>query len=364
MSLTKHKDIYKIWVFAPYLETDDPTIQYYYDFTQSIEEFNEAFTEMGMEWEWVNVTVNNIQEKINRVKSSTHKRNIVFNLCDGDEVNQTPGISVIHALKANNIVFTGSEVHFYNVTTSKITMKKAFDRQQVDTPKWQKLNGHIDQDLFAKIGAPIIVKPAVSAGSMGISVANVVSNNSELQSVLDKVKQGYKGWKLDDDGVLAEQFIKGREFTVMLVGSFTNPKNIKFYQPVERVFHPALPENERFLSFDRLWAHYHEEARMPNDDDFYDYAPVNDAALVERIKDLSIKAYLSVQGTGYTRIDIRMDQATGELFVLEVNAQCGLSKDENQTSIGAILRVSGKTFTDLVTEVLDDALDRHNPTTI
>jgi D-alanine-D-alanine ligase len=319
---------------------------------------------MGVEWEWVNVTINTIQEKIEQVKSSINKKNIVFNLCDGDEINQTPGISVIHALKANNIAFTGSELHFYDVTTSKITMKMAFDKQQIGTPKWQKLNGHIDQDLFGKVGTPIIVKPAVSAGSMGISVANVVSNNEELQAVLDRVKQGYKGWKLDEDGILAEQFIKGREFTVMLVGSYSNPKNIMFYQPVERVFHPALPENEQFLSFDRLWAHYQEEARMPNDDDFYDYAPVEDSQLVERIKDLSIKAYLSVEGTGYTRIDIRMDKATGELYVLEVNAQCGLSKDENQTSIGAILRVSGKTFTDLVMEVLDDALDRHNPTPI
>jgi D-alanine-D-alanine ligase len=306
--------------------------------------------------------VNNIQQKIDLVKSNTQKKNIVFNLCDGDEINQTPGISVIHALKANNIVFTGSEIHFYNVTTSKVTMKKAFDKQFVETPKWRKLNGHIDKDLFGKVGTPIIVKPAVSAGSMGISLTNVVTNNEELQSALNRVKQGYKGWKLDEDGILAEQFIIGREFTVMLVGSYTNPKKIKFYQPVERVFHPTLPEKEQFLSFDRLWAYYQEEARMPNDDDFYDYAPVQDPQLVERIKELSIKAYLSVEGTGYTRIDIRMDKTTGELYVLEVNAQCGLSKDEDQTSIGAILRVSGKTFTDLVVEVLDDALDRHNPT--
>ena len=34
--------------------------------------------------------------------------------------------------------------------------------------------------------------------------------------------------------------------------------------------------------------------------------------------------------------------------MLEVNAQCGLSEDEDYTSIGAILRYSGKTFSDLV----------------
>ncbi len=39
---------------------------------------------------------------------------------------------------------------------------------------------------------------------------------------------------------------------------------------------------------------------------------------------------------GYGRLDIRMDRQTGKMYVLEVNAQCGLSEDEDYTSIGAI----------------------------
>jgi D-alanine-D-alanine ligase len=57
-------------------------------------------------------------------------------------------------------------------------------------------------------------------------------------------------------------------------------------------------------------------------------------------------------------VDVRMDTATKKLFVLEVNAQCGLSEDENFTSIGAILRVSNKTFTGLVVEIINDAFLR------
>jgi D-alanine-D-alanine ligase len=53
-----------------------------------------------------------------------------------------------------------------------------------------------------------------------------------------------------------------------------------------------------------------------------------------------------------------MEKDTQKLFVLEINAQCGLSDDENYTSIGAILRVSNKTFTNLIVEVLDDAILR------
>ena len=64
---------------------------------------------------------------------------------------------------------------------------------------------------------------------------------------------------------------------------------------------------------------------------------------------------------GYARLDFRLDKKTGKLFVLEINAQCGLSDDENYTSIGAILRMSDKTFTDLIVEVLDDALLRKAP---
>jgi D-alanine-D-alanine ligase len=361
MAFITDKEAYKIWVFAPFLDTNDPTLQAYYDYTQSIAEFEKVFSELSCEWEWVNITIQNLNQEINRVKSYNTKKSIVINLCDGDEINQVPGVSVIHALRANNLVFTGSEAYFYDVTTSKITMKEAFDKHAVVTPKWQKLNGHIDKNIFGNVGVPLIVKPAVSAGSMGISINNVVNDTNEMQDTLNRIKNGYKGWKLDGDGLLAEQFIIGREFTVLMVGSYHHPEAIKFYQPVERVFHPALPEKEQFLSFDRLWANYVEETRMPNDDDFYDYAPVTDVKLVERIKQLSLKAYESVKGTGYTRIDIRMDKVTGELYVLEVNAQCGLSADENYTSIGAILRFNNKTFTDLIVEVLDDALARPTP---
>ena len=54
-------------------------------------------------------------------------------------------------------------------------------------------------------------------------------------------------------------------------------------------------------------------------------------------------------------MDLRLDKATGKIYVLEVNAQCGLSEDEDYTSIGAILRLSGKTFTELVKEIINTA---------
>jgi D-alanine-D-alanine ligase len=44
------------------------------------------------------------------------------------------------------------------------------------------------------------------------------------------------------------------------------------------------------------------------------------------------------------------------LYVLEVNAQCGLSEDEDYTSIGAILRFAGRSFTQLIEEIIYDTI--------
>jgi D-alanine-D-alanine ligase len=76
---------------------------------------------------------------------------------------------------------------------------------------------------------------------------------------------------------------------------------------------------------------------------------------------LSKRAYAAVKGRGYTRIDIRQDAKTGKLYVLEANAQCGLSEDENYTSIGAILKASDVSFTQVVYAILIDALRRRSP---
>ena len=44
--------------------------------------------------------------------------------------------------------------------------------------------------------------------------------------------------------------------------------------------------------------------------------------------------------------------------MLEVNAQCGISEDENFTSIGAILRYAKQSFSELVVHIINDAFLR------
>jgi D-alanine-D-alanine ligase len=68
--------------------------------------------------------------------------------------------------------------------------------------------------------------------------------------------------------------------------------------------------------------------------------------------DISWAAYEAVGGRGYGRVDLRQDSETGEIHVLEVNAQCGISEDEAYTSIGAILKFARASFASAVGEII------------
>lgn len=84
---------YTIWVLAPHLESDDPNIQHYYDFTQSIKEYTRVFEELKAEWKWQPVTMDNFKAIVASIAESQNgKTPLVLNLCDGDEVNGTPGV--------------------------------------------------------------------------------------------------------------------------------------------------------------------------------------------------------------------------------------------------------------------------------
>jgi len=94
-------NLIKVWVLAPSLQTNDDNIDYYYDFSQSIEEYTRVFESLQIQWQWqpVNMlTYRHIIEKIDAEKENSDLIPVVLNLCDGDEINGTPGISVVKML--------------------------------------------------------------------------------------------------------------------------------------------------------------------------------------------------------------------------------------------------------------------------
>ena len=127
-----HKELF-VWVLAPFVETNDANLDYYYDYTQSIEEFTIAFKELNIKWQWQPVTNSDFKAIIDLIIAGPNPENVVvINLCDGDEINNAPGVNVIRYLKKSGLCFTGSDEYFYRTTTSKIIMKQVFEARNVD----------------------------------------------------------------------------------------------------------------------------------------------------------------------------------------------------------------------------------------
>ncbi len=345
-----------VWVLVPVVETDDEDIQWYNDFESGKAEYARAFGALGYDWRWQPVTMRDHEEVIARiVRESRGREPVIFNLCDGDEANGSPGMSVIRCLRAHGLRFTGADEHFFDITTSKIVMKEAFDRAGVPTSPWVVLekDGSNVAEAMKRLGAPLILKPAVSAGSMGITTKSVVSTPQALRAQLAKLRKGYHGWDLLGGGVFVERFVAGPEYTTFIIGSSGSRTRATVYTPVERLFNETLPETERFLSFDRLWGLYSEETPVEGGDgELWNYRRVP-RHTAKKVKEISWAAYEAVGGRGYGRVDLRQDARTGEIIVLEVNAQCGISEDENHTSIGAILRFARRPFSSAVRQIIE-----------
>ena len=348
-----------VWALIPFRE--DGFFDSYYDWRVTQAELDKAFTELGLEWRWQPVNKGCVRTTVQSVLASSNGQiPLVLNYCDGDEINGFPGLSAVKELEGKGLAFTGAAARFYEISTSKIWMKRLFEKAGVPTAPFAVVEDH-GQDmsgLFHRLGAPLFVKPSVSAGAWGLTLKSVVHTGEELDEQVRRVKEGLHGFSFSESGIFVERFVNGPEYTVFLVGSAEFPERRRIYPPLERIFHRSLPEEERFVTYERNWDKYAEETPLMNGELIFE-EKLADANLCDMLSELAWEAHCAVHGTGYSRVDIRVDEATGQPFVLEVNANCSLSSADDETSIGYILKFIRQPFSVLIGEILTDGLHRY-----
>ncbi|MCB9280842.1 MAG: hypothetical protein H6562_18270 [Lewinellaceae bacterium] len=339
-----------VWLFVPYKITADGLISEFYDDPDTRAEMAAAFADLGLDWSWTPITMDNLESTAAGLQSPNDNRlHLVFNYCDGDEINGYPGLSVVRLLEELGIPFTGADSAFYHISTSKRLMKEAFIGAGVPTAPYHFIDApdSIPDGVCSKVGAPVFVKPSVSGGSFGLTWESVVHNDQELQVQTGRLFRGLHGCDFREGGILAERFILGRDFTVLIAGTPGYPDHCTVFPALQIVYDGRLPEERHHFVFD-MWKEQMYTTAMA--------APEES----ERLKKVAWAAYEAVGGTGYGRVDIRWEKHTGELFVLEVNANCSISSwVESDTICGKILQAHGYTFSRFIGDILADCLERH-----
>ena len=186
---------------------------------------------------------------------------------------------------------------------------------------------------------PLFVKHYSSYSSVDLSRRSRVSSPAGLRQQARKIMRRH-------GAALIEEFIEGTECTVLVAENPDDPAHPKTYTPLQYRF----PDGESFKHSDMKWVDYDKMSAFP----------VDDPALDARLRDVSARFFVALNGASFGRCDLRVDR-TGTPFMLEINPNCGVyypSKDAGSADLCLLHDPDG--HVGFTRQLIQAALQRHS----
>ncbi len=224
-------------------------------------------------------------------------------------------------LEVLGLPYTGSGVMASALSMDKLRTKLCWRGMGFSTPKWFEMQSEQDiESCIARLGFPVIVKPAQEGSSIGMSKANT---REELLKALQLALQY-------DCDVYAEQWVQGDEYTVGVLDGEA--------LPVIRLQTPNV-----FYDFDAKYrantTQYHCPCGLSTERE-------------QQLQALAVKACKSLDVKGWARVDVFID-SDGCSQLIEVNTVPGMT-DHSLVPMAA--KVAGVDFNELVWRILETSL--------
>ena len=226
---------------------------------------------------------------------------IFVNLTDGYLEWDIPSIDVIHSLDALGLPYTGPSAALYH--PAKELMKYVAQSTGVRIPAYDVVES-VDElaRVARRLFFPLFVKPSWAGDSLGIDEHSLARDAEALRAKVVATLPDYPQ-------LLVEEYIEGREFTVLVMATPDGPRHCTSFLPIEFIF----DHGAKFKTYAMKTSELHPDANVP----------VRDAALAARLRSAAEKVFTGFNGVGYARMDFRMDPQ-GDLYFLEVNFSCSL----------------------------------------
>ena len=242
-------------------------------------------------------------------------------------------------LKLMQVPFVGSGVLGSALGMDKIAMKMAFAHAGLPQVKYLAVNRSqiwSNPCIFPKLcdqieetlGYPCFVKPANLGSSVGIAK---VRSRAELETALDNAASY-------DRRLIVEAGIVAREVECAVLGN-DNPK--------ASVVGEITYESD-FYDYETKYTEGQADWIIP--------APLP-AAIATQIQEMSLQAFAAVDAAGLARVDFFYVEATGEVFINEINTLPGFTATSMYPQLWA---ATGISFPELVDQLIELALERHN----
>jgi D-alanine-D-alanine ligase len=300
------------------------------------EEITDALTKLGHE-PFYHVLDGRPQSLHGLAKSGA---DLVFNLTESYAGDDTKEMNVAAYMDLIGLPYTGAGPHAHFLAQDKATAKKMFHFHGIRTPYFATAyRGNIDHAHDVKF--PLIVKPQLEDGSIGIDAAAVVNGVKELMERVQYVQNEF------DSPALIEEYIEGREIYAAILGSYERTEVL----PLVELDLSQLPEGvPRIASRDVKFERDSEAYKLTKSRVVEDL----DEATTQKLSETAVAAYRAVKLRDYGRIDMRLT-AEGEVYVIEANPNPWLSSKHEFAMAG---RKSGRTYTELIKSIIELALER------
>ena len=216
------------------------------------------------------------------------------------------------------IPYTGSNKKSSEICMNKRSAKKILLDSNIATPKFKRINAETSaEDIESLFKYPIVIKPTSEGSSIGVYI---VENREDLKNAILNNK------KISDD-IIAEQYIKGIEYTVAILN--------KIALPVIKLIPPGQ--------------FYDYEAKYNSVDTKYICPSGLDENTETKLQNTSLKSFEVLNCNGWGRVDIILDK-NNKPWVIELNTVPGMTE---HSLVPMAAEAENIGFNNLVLKILD-----------
>jgi len=231
-------------------------------------------------------------------------------------------------LELRGINYTGSDVFSSALAMDKNVSKIILRSAGIKTPEWLVLNKNtydgdhekLNKSISGSVGYPCVVKPNDEGSTVGLSIVQPDVEDIQLGNSLE-LAFSYS------DKVLIEQYIKGRELTVPVIGEEAFPV-------IE------IRPKDGFYDYEHKYTKGMTEYFCPAE------IPLE---IENKAKEHALKAHRILGCSVYSRIDYILDEKN-ELYCLEVNTLPGMTETSLVPKSAA---ANGMSFNQLIDRILN-----------
>jgi D-alanine-D-alanine ligase len=269
-----------------------------------------------------------------------HKPHIAFNLLEEFHGYPLYDQHVVSYLELMKQAYTGCNPRGLTLAHDKALTKMILAYHRLLVPHFAVFPMNRKVRRPKRLKFPLLVKSISEEGSVGISQASLVHDDEKLTQRVEFIHRQNK------TAAIAEQFIKGREVYVGVIGN----QNIQTYTPWELVME-KLPEGaENIATLKVKWdPAYQEKVGVAT------RAAELTSEQQKTLERLSKRIYRYLFLSGYARLDYRLTEE-GQFYLLEANPNPQIAEGEDFADSAAH---TGLPYDQLLQKIITVGLNYH-----